>query len=208
MTNRLKIVQLILLVAAAGFATGCSPLKISMKSGSLGFLKQEKQVNVEYSYEGMRVGKFVNEQEYIDKKVAEYNQKEAGRGDQWRQAWLDDRTRRFQPHFEELLNKQFAGTSKDLKFGAYKDAKYTLILKTTFTEPGWNAAIMRSPAFIDVEASFLETQSRVNTLAVVTITKSPGADVWGFDFDAGQRLQESYAKAGKELGKFINKKTK
>ena len=202
-----KVVQSVLIVGGAGLMIGCSSM-VNLKSGSLSPLRQEKTVNVEYSYEGMRVGKFINEQEYVDKKIADYNQKEPGRGERWRQAWVDDRTRRFQPKFELLLNKVLGEKGKYLKFGDYKNARYTLILKTTFTEPGWNVAVMRHPAFIDAEAVFLETQNRVNTTAVITITKSPGADAWGFDFDTGQRLQESYAKAGKELGKFLSEHVK
>jgi len=36
--------------------------------------------------------------------------------------------------------------------------------------------------------------------------KAPGQDWGGFDYDAGYRIQESYAKSGKTLGQFLTKK--
>jgi len=201
----------ILLIGALAMLTGTSVGyggMIKLQSGSLDFLRGETQVNVEYSYENMRVGKFAREQDYIDQKVADYNKKEAGRGDSWRRTWVEDRGQRYQPKFEELINKYLADRKSSLKFGSFKDAKYTLILKTTFTEPGWNAFVMRSPALIDAQAVFVETGNRANPLATITITKSPGRDVQGYDYDTGVRVQESYAKAGKELGVFLAKKVK
>jgi hypothetical protein len=181
---------------------------VELKTGSLDSLKQAKQINLEYVYDGMRVGKFDREEDYVAQKVADYNKKQEGRGDRWREGWIDDRAGRYQPKFYELLNKYVSGEKGDLQFGSFKDAKYTLILKTTFTEPGWNVGIMRHPAFISADAILVETQNRTNVLAVITITKSPGNDAWGNDYDTGERIQEAYAKAGKELGIFISKKIK
>jgi hypothetical protein len=209
MNKKLSLILLAALAAMAGTPVAYGSI-IDLRSGALGFLKGETQVNVEYSYEGMRVGKFAREQDYIDKKIAEYNQKEAGRGDRWHRAWLDDRTQRFQPKFEELLNRFLAERKSSLRFGSFKDAKYTLLLKTTFLEPGWSTGniMIRHPAQIDADAVFVETQNRANPLATLTITKSPGQGAMGFDWDTGYRLQESYAKAGKELGIFISRKLK
>lgn len=203
-TKRLFILAFLMLTVNASFAA-----VVKLTSGSLDALKQESAVNVVYSYEGMRVGKFVNEKDYVDKKVAEFNQKEAGRGDRWRQAWVDDRASRFQPKFEELLNKQFSGSKQSLQFGAHPDAKYTLILKTTFMEPGWDVGISAHPALVSATVLLVETKNQTNTVASLTITKAKGMGVWeGQNYDAGGRLQESYAKAGKELGILIRKKIK
>jgi hypothetical protein len=207
MNKKLTITMLAVLTALAGPSVGNASM-VNLKSGSLGFLKGQTQVNLEYSYEGMRVGKFAREQDFIDKKVADYNQKEPGRGDRWRQAWLNDRVARFQPKFEELLDRYVAGHKSGLQFGNFKDAKYTLILRTTFTDSGYNVGVWARPSFIDAEATFVETQNRANPLATLTITKAPGKKGMGVDYDTGSRLQESYAKAGKELGIFLSKKIK
>lgn len=179
--------------------------KVELKSGALDFLKGESVVNAEYVYDGLMVGK-QTEQAYIETKVAEGNKKEAGKGDQWLRAWKNDRAARFEPKFETLLNKQFTEKKIELRFGASKAAKYTLLLKTTTIEPGWNVGVMRHDAEVSVTATFVETADRTKELAVVTVLKAPGRDAMGYDFDAGWRLQEAYAKAGKELGYFICKK--
>ncbi len=185
-----------------------SPLlaqKIELKSGSLEFLKGQTALNVEYNYDGLTVGK-ITEQAYIEKNIAEYNSKEAGKGDKWLQAWKSNRETRFEPKFEELLNKQFSERKIDLKPGKNPEARFTLVLKTINLEPGWNAAVMRAPAVISTEAGFYETKDRSKQLAVITILKAPGRDAMGYDFDVGYRLQEGYAKTGKELGAFLAKK--
>lgn len=174
----------------------------------MGFLKQEQVVNVEYDYSTMGVGEFPKEEDYLSKRAAELEAKEPGRGEKWRVAWVEDRSRRFQPKFELLLNEMMKDRRAAVRFGAYEQATYTLVLKTTQTEPGWNVGIMRHPAFIDAEAVFVETRNRQNQVAVVSIVRSPGADAWGFDFDTGTRLAEAYAKAGKELGKLIGEAIK
>ena len=178
---------------------------MKVKSGSLDFLKGQKTLNVEYVYDGLTVGNGT-EQAYIEKKVAEFNAKEPGKGEKWLENWKADRTKRYQPKFEELLNKQFTERKVDLKAGQYADAKYTLVLKTLNLEPGWNAFVSRAPAQISTEAKFVETKDRSKELAVISMLKAPGRDAMGYDFDPGYRLQEGYAKTGKELGAFLCKK--
>ncbi len=201
-----KFLQKILLTAACvGTAMGVHAQDTKLKSGSLDFLKGEKTLNIEYTYEDLKVGK-ESEAAYTEKRIAEYNTKEPGKGDKWVESWKSDRAKRFEPKFEELLNKQFSQKKKDFHAGKDPNAKYTMVLKTLNLEPGWNAAIMRSPAQVSTEASFYEGADRSHPLAVITILKAPGRDAMGYDFDVGYRLQEGYAKTGKELGEFLNKK--
>ena len=186
------------------FTTQGFSQKVDVFDGKLKFLKGQSKLNVKYDYSDMSVGKFKKEQEYIDEKTADRNKKEAGSGDEWARKWVDDREARFEPKFEELFNKHL---EKDgMKIGRYEDAKYTLILKTTHTEPGFNVGVMRRPAHINVEAWFVETANMDNVEAKVRMKKVPGQDAMGFDFDTGLRLQESYAKSGKALSKYIAKK--
>ena len=199
------------LVAMASPSNGFSSI-VNLKSGSLDFLKGEKQVNVEYVYDGMTVRdkdkKESQEEDFVARKVAEYNQKKAGHGDEWRKGWINDRFESYQPRFNELLNKTVSDKKYDLQFGSFKDAKYTLILITTYTEIGWKFSdVIKHPFFINGQAVFCESQNRTNVLAVISITKAPGNGD-GTDFATRLGLAESYAKAGKELGILISKKVK
>ena len=182
-----------------------SAQSVKVESGDLGFLKGETTLNVEFVYDGLMVGK-MTEQAYIDKHVSEANAKQAGTGDQWLEKWKSDRAQHYEPKFAELMNKQFADRKAALKLDHDPAAKYTLVLKTTNLDPGFNIGIMRAPASVSTSAEFYDTKDRSKTLAVVTILKAPGRDGMGYDFDAGYRLQEGYAKTGKELGGLICKK--
>ncbi len=202
--NKIKL-NLMLAGAVWLGAALASAQDVKLQSGTLDFLKGETALNLEYNYDGLNVGK-LPEQTYVDEKVADLNKKETGKGDAWLASWKSDRERRYQPKFEELFNKQFFDKQLELHAGPAPRAKFTLVLKTTNLEPGFNVAVMRRPAMVCTEATFYETTDRSKPLAVITILKSPGQDAMGYDFDTGQRLAEGYAKTGKELGKFLIKK--
>jgi hypothetical protein len=175
--------------------------KIKLLEGDLAPLKGQTSVKTEFQYE-MSVGKFDKEEDYIAKKKSELNEKEAGRGDTWDQSWVSDRQDRFEPQFRELFSKYSdISTVGD-------NADYTLIFKTVKTEPGFNVGIASKPAFIDGEAWIVESKNPSNVVAKISVVKAPGRDVMGFDYETGARLQEAYAKAGKELGAFLKKNIK
>lgn len=178
--------------------------KIKLVSGNLDFLKGEKIIKVEYDYSDMGVGRYDKEADYVNQKVKDYNDDEPGRGDKWHEAWVNDRYDRFQPKFEELINKYLEDVGVIVSATSH-DAKYTMILKTTFTEPGFNVGVMRKPALINTDVIFIETDSPDNELAKIKVEKSPGNAAMGYDYDTGLRLQEAYAKCGKELGKYLTK---
>jgi len=177
--------------------------KIKVYEGKFKALKGEKIINVAYDYSNTSVGKFDVEQDYLDEKVQEKNEDEAGTGDSWLIKWNADREERFEPKFEELMNEYL--NKEGIKVGKYPDAKYTLILKTTHTEPGWNVGVMRRSAHINADIWLVETGTD-KAEAKMELKKVPGRDAWGFDFDTGYRLQEAYAKCGKSLAKYLTKK--
>jgi hypothetical protein len=190
-----------LMLAAAFVAGSASAQKIKLVSGNLAFLKSEKTIAIEYDYSQMGVGKFKNEQDYLDKKSEEYNKKEPGRGDQWIQAWKNDRPTRFQPKFEELLNKYTENLGPVFGNGA-SGTPVVMVVKTTFTEPGYNVYVSRAPAMINLEIILKKDGAEA---AKITLVGAPGATFGGYDFDTGTRIAEAYAKGGKELGRFMTK---
>jgi hypothetical protein len=197
-----NLILLLFVWWVAGFSN-LSAQKIKLESGNFDFIKGATELKVEYNYDDVSVGKFPKEADYIAKKKAEYNEKEAGSGDRWETAWFNDRTERYAPRFEEEMNLQFAKRGVNCKVGQALDATYTIIFKTTFIEPGFNVGVARKNAYINGEAIFVESTNHENILAKVSIENSPGREAFGYDFDTGLRIQEAYAKAGKELVYFI-----
>lgn len=177
--------------------------KVKLLDGDVSVLKGIEKLNIEYDYSDMGVGKFEDEADYVKKKKADYNEKEAGRGEEWEKAWIADRKNRFQPQFEELLDKYAPFTAGDVP-----TAKYTLIFKTKFTEPGFNVYVTRRNAEIDGEALIVETANKDNVIARLSVLNCQGRTFGGNDYDTGTRIQEAYAVAGKGLGKFFEKQVK
>lgn len=192
-----SIVILLVAICSSSFAQ-----RIKLIEGDLGALKGVKGLATEFTYDNMIIGKDLTEEAYINEKKSKFDEKEPGRGDKWEKAWISDRKERFEPQFRELFSKHSGMSTVDEK------SPYTLIFKTTRTEPGFNVGVMRVPASIDGEAWIVSSSDPGKVIAKISILKSPGRDAWGFDFETGARLQEAYAKAGKELGGFIKSKTK
>ena len=194
--------KLLLAIAVIFFAGNIQAQRIKLTEGNLDFLKGVTDINLKYTYDDMTVGKY-SEADYVAKKTKEYNKKEEGRGDKWAKMWVEDREKRFEPKFEELFNKYLK--KKDvIAEQNNKDAEYTLILHTYFTEPGYYIGISSAPASINCEALFVKTSEPDKVLAKIDIKKSPGNA--GAGWDTGERIKEAYAKAGKELAKFLLKK--
>jgi hypothetical protein len=189
MKTRLSILLLLFSVVAYS-------QKVKLVKGNLAALKSEASLNVEFTYDNMTVGDELSEKEYVEKKKRDYNEKEQGRGDKWEQAWLADRTNRFEPNFIELFLKH------SLK-KVSADSKYTLIFHTTRTEPGFNVGVARKAARIDAEVLIVESANRSNIIARLIVDNAPGRGAMGYDFDSGFRIEEAYAKSGKEVGKLI-----
>jgi len=165
-------------------------------------LKGQKELNIEFDYTNMKVGKYATEEAYVKDKVSEHNKKEAGKGDKWKESWESSREKRYQPKFMELINKSLEKTTLKAKEGT--TAKYTLIVKTVFTEPGFNVGVMKQPAYVDFEMVFIDNETKKEVSRYI-LYRVPGSQAMGYDFDAGSRIAECYAKAGKMMGAYIAK---
>lgn len=85
--------------------SGFAGAQVKLVDGKLDAIKPGSKINTEFTYDNMGVGKFKAEEEYVNKKKKEYNEKEAGRGDRWAESWVADRKNRFEPAFNNLLGQ-------------------------------------------------------------------------------------------------------
>lgn len=189
----------VMAVCIALFSIHAEAQRIKLTEGSLAALKDEKKIATEFTYDNIKVGKYDKEEDYIKDKKEEYNKKEAGKGDTWAKNWIDDRKYRYEPKFNELFTK---GSEIEVD----KNAKYTLIFKTTFIEPGYNVGVWRHNAELNGEVWIVETADKNKVIAKLSVDKALGR-LMGFDYDTGVRIAETYADAGKALGKFIKSKS-
>jgi hypothetical protein len=177
-------------------------------SGDMKVLKGQSEVILKYDYSNMGVGKYKNADEYTSEKVAEMNKKKEGSGDAWLEKWNSDRTERFEPSFRKDFNNEVESFSLSGKDDS-PNAKYTFIIRTTFTEPGFNATMAigfaKKPATIDVIVDLVETANPGTVIGSVEMKKIQSKNMGGYDYDTGGRIESCYERAGEYLGKYLVK---
>jgi len=198
----MKKVLFIILIALFAFNTQAQ--KIKLVDGDLGFLKGVKDLGVVFTYEDLTVGK-MSEADYIEKKVAEAEEREPGTGEAWPDLWYGDRTGHYEPKFIELFNDVMLSEGVTLT-ESVEATDYMMIVQTNFIEPGFNVGVARKSALINLVVDFVATDNPENVLATFTIDKSPGGLPFGGDYDSGVRVGEAYAKAAKYFAKYLLKK--
>jgi hypothetical protein len=190
---------LLILITFASFQL--SAQKISLVSGNPKALKGVSTLDVQFVYsDKLHIGK-MTEADYIAKHKKEADAKEAGAGDKWEKAYYADRDEHFAPKFIELFNK---GLEKKYGMDAREnnsEAKFRMVVTTTFIEPGFNIGIQSRPAYVNLEISFVNIETG-EEVAKYKIQKSPGTAY----YDLGVRVGEAYAKGAKYFAKFLLKK--
>ena len=171
---------------------------VDLSKGDLSILKDEKTINIEFTYEKMTVGDDGKEADYIKRKTQENNDKEKGSGYIWATKWEEDKKQKFEPKF-------VLGFTNLSKMTISKDAKYTLIFNTKAIEPGYSVGVSKRNAGIDGTVTIVETANPSKKLAVLSVER-PGENMFrGAAFDAGSRIADAYYLSGQKVGKFINK---
>ncbi|HXB28352.1 MAG TPA: hypothetical protein VNW49_00975 [Puia sp.] len=203
----LTLLSFILLITGKGFGQ-----KVKLEEGDLSPLKTEKTLAFAFTYDSMSMGSGhghppgpghshgqQTEAEYVAKHTEEYNKKSPGKGDEWAKAWKDDRETLYEPGFTKEFEK-YGGFQPDPK------AKYTIIFKTTNTEPGFNIGIMRHNAEISGVAWIVETGNKSHVIAKISVTNAPGGSFFDNDYATDERISTAYSEAGRGLGYFIKGK--
>lgn len=179
---------------------------INVVSGKFDFLKDQKEINVEFDYSDFTMMKDKKtEAQYVEERTAELNEKTKGNGNIWKKKWESSKELIWTPKFLELINVVLAKEKKDVTFQEGLTTPYTLIVKTVWLYPGWDIAMMKQPAKVTTNLKFVETANKSNVLLEVSSEEAPG-DQWGNNFSNESRLGEGYAKTGKSLAKLLLKK--
>ncbi len=185
-----------LLFSISGFSQ-----EVDIMKGELIFLKDEKTINIEFTYEKMMVGDDGKEENYIKRKTTELNAKEAGTGDTWAIKWQEDKQMRYEPKF-------ILGFTNLSGMTVNKDAKYTMIFNTKALEPGYSIGVSKRNAGIDGTVTIVETANRTKILAKLMVERPEENKFRGAAFDAGSRIADAYYLSGQKVAKFIKKNMK
>ena len=176
--------------------------KMKVVSGDLGFLKEEKEIKVVFTFpETTFYKEKMDENSYIQKRMKEISsEKGQEEADRWRTDWEQTKKVSIPHKFLSSLNKY-----GNIKGSEDSPAKYTLIVETVWIYPGWFAGVMNQPSKISTLLKFVESSNPKNILAVVESNNAPGDNFVGLP-NNNDRIAEGYAKTSKSLAKIINKK--
>jgi hypothetical protein len=170
--------------------------EVALLEGSFNVLHSEKNVSLKFTYESLQVGKFKKETDYVTKRVTEINKKNPGKGDEWANNWVRQRTELFDPAFVRAFTESSA---KDTS----APTSYTLIFNTSFIEQGFStsAILVHKNPEIRGELILIKSGDSTHILARAKITKAIGKA--GPHFETGEHIDAAYALAGKAAGEFI-----
>jgi hypothetical protein len=171
-------------------------------SGNLDGIGTQDTYELVFDYEGMRVGAEIDEVEYLKTKEADWEAKEEGQGVAFVRKWFGDRNTLYTPAFITGFQKFYKARLGDDK------ARYTLIIKTMRTEPGWYAGVMGHPAELDGECWVVESGNLSNVIAKIAFAGFVGKVSYGGDFEMTTRIQSAYEILGNGLGDFIKRKSR
>jgi hypothetical protein len=163
--------------------------KIQVKSGNLSKLKGVTEMKIVFDYSTTAIGEFETIEAYVQHRYDEYEEKEEGKGEEWKEEWFNDRETRDQVKFEEQFSKY------SVKFDASRETESDVLMtvKTVFIEIGFDVVAASKPSIIDLDIIFSDAGGEI---AVVSIEKAKGY---------GWMIDEAYSLAGKKLAKFMDK---
>ncbi len=200
----MKFLKQFLVLSLLLVAVAANAQKMKVEKGDFKFLKGQKEVNVVFKYDKMKMYKDNrSEEKYVRERTKELNKKSKGKGDAWAKKWAASRELIWEPKFLELMNR-----TKGYSFEVGNtDAKYTLIVETVWMYPGYNVGIMNQGAKVSTVLKFVETENMDKVKLKISSKHAPG-DSFGGTYSNEDRIGEGYAKTGKSLSKMIAKKTK
>ncbi len=188
-----------------GMATFVSAQKMKVVSGNFDFLKGQQELNLMMDYSKMKFYKEnMDETAYIQKREKEISgDKGSAEAEKWKDDWEHSKKNTFVEKFLASMNKNTSIKTSENN----SEAKYTLIVETSWIYPGWFGGVMKQPAKVSTILKFVETVNPNVVLLQITSNNALGDNFIGVP-NNNDRIAEGYAKTAKSLGKMLSKKVK
>lgn len=145
---RLLVIFLLLLSSAA---TAQRMRLLSGSTRAMRALNGQESYNIRFDYDSITVGIDTPEEVYLEKKRADWNSREPGKGDDFVKKWFDSRAKYYEPLFIATFERYANVKLKD------STAAYTMIIKTRNVEAGWNIGLADHPGEIAGEFWIVES---------------------------------------------------
>jgi hypothetical protein len=173
-------------------------------NGSPNVLKEQTNLNIEFVYEGMKVGEFT-EEIYLKQKKSEF--RKAAEGDKFVKKWSSDRTDIYEPKFVEQLNKGL----KRMNLVAAKnapDSKYTMLVQTKKLEPGYfnGSNGNKRDTYVNLQVVIVDSENRDQVLCTIKAENLVGVTDEPTDMkETTMKITNAYALAADKISKLITK---
>ena len=177
--------------------------KVKVTEGSFKNIQGISSFNLEFDYTDVMIPKYDSEEEFLADKMKKRDEKKPGDGERFKKAWFADRDAKYTPKFIESFNKRWG--DNEVKVGMDIGSEYTMKVHTTLLWAGYNIGVVRKNAKIEATISVYKNDNPSKILVSANYTKVEGGGAMGYDFDAGFRIAEGYAKLSKTLAKNIKK---
>ncbi|MDB2606583.1 hypothetical protein N9Y48_02255 [Zobellia sp.] len=194
------LVMTFLVVSATTYAQ-----KMKVNQGDIKNLKDVSSYTLEFDYSDLQIPKYDSEDDFLADKMAKREEKESGKGEEFKKSWFADREERYEPKFIESFNKRFDDGEVRVSMD---EAPYTMKIHTTKIYAGYNVGVVRKNAEISATITVYETANPSNVLLEGTYEDVQGYGAMGNDYNSGYRISECYAKLGKNIAGYIIKKAK
>ncbi|MGS0528218.1 hypothetical protein ACU8V7_26430 [Zobellia nedashkovskayae] len=195
---RKHLVMALLVVSASTYAQ-----KMKVSQGDIKNLKDISAYTLEFDYSDLEIPKYDSEEDFLADKMAKREEKEAGKGEEFKKSWFADREERYEPKFIESFNKRFDDGEVSVSMDP---ADYTMKVHSNKIYAGYNVGVVRKNAEIDATITVYETANPSNVLLEGTYEDVQGYGAMGNDYNSGYRISECYAKLAKNIAGFIIKK--
>ena len=176
--------------------------EIRILSGNPEYYKKAGTFHILFDYSDLIIGGYADEKAFIKymREDAELRKKNANK---WEEKWFSDRKNVFEPKFLELFNK-YAGSKIKLS-QEDKGHNFLLVLHTQFIEIGFIRNFQKSPTYINAMAIISDKNGTKEPL-VISMKYVIGSEVMDSFSEDYRRIEEAYAKCGKELARYMSKK--
>ena len=199
-----KQISIVLLLIATTFAFSQD---VNVLQGKWKDLKDITKYKLVFEYSNLSIPKYDNEAAFLKDKMKKREDKEAGAGEIFKKSWFADRENRYEPKFIESFNKRW----KNNKVEVNKDldeAEYTIKVHTTLMFAGYNVGVFRQNARINAILYIYKNDVQDAVLFSVSYSSVVGSGAFGYDYNSGYRISESYAKLAKTFAANLKKKAK
>jgi hypothetical protein len=199
--------KLLSFILAMTVSVAAMAQKFDIQSGDLKFLKGVETLNVVFDYSEMKLMKEnFTEAEYVSKRVDELNKKAEGSGDLWKKQWAKSKEDLWNPKFIMIFNNVLSKENVNTKMKENTSSPYTLKVKVKWIYAGWDAGIMKQPAKVTTQLTFIDHATK-KVMCDIESSDAPG-NQWGSNFNNESRIGEGFAKTAKTLAQKIEKEVK